>query len=105
MKPEKTTKDPSTADCILGWVLDKVLSELPICGVLLREILINWNLSSVALVRKRSLRTERPPLVGEVGAEVGANLRIEGVSWFAKRIPTAVNLGFLDPAPKFYYLQ
>jgi hypothetical protein len=37
--------------------------------------------------------TERPPLVGEVSANF---LRIEGVAWSAQRIPTAVNLGFLD---------
>jgi hypothetical protein len=37
------------------------------------------------LVRKRTIPTERPPLVGEVS-----------VGWSAQRIPTAVNLGFLD---------
>jgi hypothetical protein len=37
--------------------------------------------------------TERPPLVGEVSANF---LRIEGVAWSAQRMPTAVNLGFLD---------
>jgi hypothetical protein len=39
------------------------------------------------------LPTERPPLVGEFSANF---LRIEGVAWSAQRIPTAVNLGFLD---------
>jgi hypothetical protein len=47
---------------------------------------------SVALARKRTRPTERPLLVGEVSA----NLRLEGVAWSAQRIPTAVNLGFLD---------
>jgi hypothetical protein len=37
------------------------------------------------LVRKRTIPTERPPLV-----------RIEGVAWSAQRISTAVKLGFLD---------
>jgi hypothetical protein len=47
--------------------------------------------NSVALVRKRIIPTERPPLVSEVKL-----LRIEDVAWSAQRIPTAVNLGFLD---------
>jgi hypothetical protein len=29
-------------------------------------------------------------------------LRIEGVAWSAQRIPTAVNLGFLDPEPLLF---
>jgi hypothetical protein len=40
------------------------------------------------LVRKRTVPTERPPLVGEVSVNFCA--------WPAQRIPTAVNLGFLD---------
>jgi hypothetical protein len=46
----------------------------------------------VALVRKRTIPTERPPL----SAKKCRLLRIEGVTWSAQRIPTAVNLGFLD---------
>jgi hypothetical protein len=46
----------------------------------------------VALVRERTMPTERPPLVGEVVP----TLRIEGVAWSAQRIPTVVNLDFLD---------
>jgi hypothetical protein len=46
----------------------------------------------VALVRKRTMPTERPPLVGEVVQL----LRIEGVTWSAQRIPPVVSLGFLD---------
>jgi hypothetical protein len=53
----------------------------------------NLKLNSVALVRERTTPTERPPLVGEVSANF---LRIEGVAWSAQRIPTVVNLGFLD---------
>jgi hypothetical protein len=49
-------------------------------------------LNSVALVRERTIPTERPPLVGEVSVNF---LRIEGVTWSAQRIPTVVNLGFL----------
>jgi hypothetical protein len=47
----------------------------------------------VALVRERTIRTERPPFVGEVSANF---FRIEDVAWSAQRIPTVVNLGFLD---------
>jgi hypothetical protein len=47
----------------------------------------------MALVLKRTIPTERPPLLGEVSDNF---LRIEGVAWSAQRIPTAVNLGFLD---------
>jgi hypothetical protein len=50
-------------------------------------------LYSVALVRKRTIPTERPPLVDEVSAKL---LRVKGVAWSAQRIPTAVNLAFLD---------
>jgi hypothetical protein len=56
--------------------------------------------NSVALVRKRTVPTERPPPVGEVSANY---LRIEGVAWSAQRIPTAVNLGFLDPEPVLFH--
>jgi hypothetical protein len=41
----------------------------------------------MALVHKRTMLTERPPLVGEVSANI---LRIEGVAWSAQRILTAV---------------
>jgi hypothetical protein len=44
------------------------------------------------LVRKRTIPTERPPLVGEVSANF---LRIEGVAWSEQRIPPAVNSVFL----------
>jgi hypothetical protein len=50
---------------------------------------IALQLNSVALVRERTLPTERPPLVGEV-------LRIEGVAWSVQRIPTVLNLDFLE---------
>jgi hypothetical protein len=50
-------------------------------------------LNSVALVHKRTIPTERPPLVGEVSANF---LQVEGVVWSAQRIPMALNLGFLD---------
>jgi hypothetical protein len=43
--------------------------------------------NSVALVSKRTIPTERPPLVYEVSANF---LRIKGVAWSAQWIPTAV---------------
>jgi hypothetical protein len=54
----------------------------------------------VALVRKRTIPTERPPLVGEVSANL---LPVEGVAWSAQRIPTAVNLRFLDRSRYFFF--
>jgi hypothetical protein len=45
------------------------------------------------LVRKRTIPTERPPVVGEICANF---LGVESVAWSAQRIPTAANLGFLD---------
>jgi hypothetical protein len=55
--------------------------------------------NSVAIVRKRTIPTERPPLVGEVSAN---HLWVEGVAWTEQRIPTAVNLGFLDRSRYFF---
>jgi hypothetical protein len=51
-------------------------------------------LNCVHLVRKLTIPTERGPLVGEVSDNF--LFRIEGVAWSAQRIPTAVNLGFLN---------
>jgi hypothetical protein len=58
-------------------------------------------LNSVAVVRKRTIPTERPPLVSEVSAKL---LRVDGVVWSAQRIPTAVNLGFLDRS-RYFFIQ
>jgi hypothetical protein len=55
----------------------------------------------MALVRKRTIPTERPPLVAEVSANF---LRVEGVAWSAQRIPTAVNLGSLDWR-RYFFIQ
>jgi hypothetical protein len=49
--------------------------------------------NSVALVRERTIPTERPSLVGEVSA----NFRgYRGVAWLVRPIPCGRNLGFLD---------
>jgi hypothetical protein len=45
------------------------------------------------VVRKRTIPTERPPLIGEASAIF---LRIEGVTWSTQRNPAFVNPGFLD---------
>jgi hypothetical protein len=50
------------------------------------------------LVRKRTIPTERRPLVGEVSANF---LRIEGVAWSVQQIPTVINIGFLDRSRYF----
>jgi hypothetical protein len=55
----------------------------------------------VAVVRKRTIPTERPPLVGEVSANL---LRVEGVAWPAQRIHTGVILGFLDRS-RYFFIQ
>jgi hypothetical protein len=48
----------------------------------------------VAVVRKRTIPTERPPLVSKYQP-----LRIEGAALSARQFPTAVNLDFLNPEP------
>jgi hypothetical protein len=60
----------------------------------------HWK-NSVAVVRKRTIPTERPPLVGEVSANI---LLVEGVAWSAQRIPTAVDHGFLDRS-RYFFIQ
>ena len=57
-------------------------------------------LNPVALVRKRTIPTERPPPVGEVSANFCG---YRGVTWSAQRIPTAVNLCFLDRSRYFLF--
>jgi hypothetical protein len=57
-------------------------------------------LNSVALVRERTIPTERPPPVGEVSANFCGS---RGVTWSAQRVPTAVNLCFLDLEPLLFY--
>jgi hypothetical protein len=48
----------------------------------------------VALVRKQTIPTERPPLVSKYQP-----LRIEGAPWSVRWFPMAVNLNFLNPEP------
>jgi hypothetical protein len=54
----------------------------------------------MTLVRKQTIPTERPPLIGEVSAYFCG---IEGVASSAQRIPTAINLDFLDPEPLLFH--
>jgi hypothetical protein len=54
----------------------------------------------MALVREQTIPTERPPPVGEVSANFCGQ---RGVTWSAQRIPTAVNLCFLDRSRYFFY--
>jgi hypothetical protein len=58
-------------------------------------------LNSVAVVRKRTIPTERPPFVCEVSSNF---LRVEVVAWSAQPIPTAVNFGFLDRS-RYFFIQ
>jgi hypothetical protein len=55
----------------------------------------------VAVVRKRTIPTERSPLVGEVSANFWG---VEGAASSAQWIPTAVNLGFLDRS-RYIFIQ
>ena len=57
------------------------------------------HINSVALVRTRTIPTERPPPVGEVSANFCGK---RGVTWSAQRVPTAVNLCFLDLEPLLF---
>ena len=52
----------------------------------------------MALVRERTIPTERPPPVSEVSANFCG---YRGVTWSAQRIPTAVNL-FSGPEPLLF---
>jgi hypothetical protein len=49
--------------------------------------------NSMALVRERTIPTERPQLVGEVSANFCG---LRGVAWSVRRIPYGSNLDFLD---------
>jgi hypothetical protein len=62
---------------------------------------ISFKLRPWPLVHKRAIPTERPPLVGEFSVNF---LRVEGVAWSAQRIPTAVNLCFLDRS-RYFFIQ
>ena len=67
--------------------------------------LLSWDktkLNSVALVRERTIPTERPPPVGEVSANFFF-LRIEGCHVVSATDPTAVNLCFLDRSRYFLF--
>jgi hypothetical protein len=68
----------------------------------LRKAITHVKLNSVVVVRKRTIPTERLPLVGKVSADV---LRVEGVAWSAQRISTAVNLGFQYRGRPYFFIQ
>jgi hypothetical protein len=53
----------------------------------------------MALVRERTIQTERPPLVGEVTAYFCG----EGAAWSARRIPYGRILDFLDRNRYFFF--
>jgi hypothetical protein len=64
------------------------------------QCIISLLINSVVRVRKKTIPTERPQLVGEVRANV---LRIEGATWSAWRIPTVViSARFSRPEPLFF---
>jgi hypothetical protein len=53
----------------------------------------NNNNSSVILIREQTIRTELPPLLGEVG---GNFCWLRDVAWLARQIPYGSNLAFLE---------
>ena len=55
----------------------------------------------MALVRERTIPTERPPPVGEGSANFCGK---RGITWSAQRVPTAVNLCFLDRS-RYFFIQ
>ena len=55
----------------------------------------------MALVRERTIPTERPPPVSEVVPTFAGG---GGVTWAAQRVPTAVNLCFLDRS-RYFFIQ
>ena len=62
--------------------------------------LLKTKLNSVALVRERTIPTERPPPVGEVSANFCG---YRGVTWLAQRVPTAVKSLFSEPGAATFY--
>jgi hypothetical protein len=65
------------------------------------KITYKTKLNSVALVRERTIPTERPLPVGEVSANFCGQ---RGVTWSAQRISTVVNLYFLDRS-RYFFIQ
>jgi hypothetical protein len=85
-----TNPNPMYSPCHLAVIFTthkKIISPLINRFNCARNLVIIQITNSVALVRKRALPTERPPLVGEVSANF---LRVEDVAWSRQRIPTAV---------------
>jgi len=56
----------------------------------------------MALVRERTIQTERPPPVGEVSANFCG---WRGVTWSAQRVPTAVNLFYVKYGTNILLLE
>jgi hypothetical protein len=61
-------------------------------------LIINNNNNSMALVRERTIPTERPPHVGEISA----NFADRGCKVFSAADPYGRNLGFLDRSRYFF---
>jgi hypothetical protein len=87
----------TTHEDLCSWLIHTYISVRNVCKV---TAVPKFKLNFVALVRERTIPTERPPLVGEVNANF---LRIEGVAWSAQRIPTVVNRSFLDRSCYFSF--
>jgi len=98
-------KQSSTAysECVfvaLGIRHVKRMRRIVVSSVVFSAIFSHIKLNSVALVRERTIPTERPPPVGEVNASFCGQ---RDVTWLAQRVPTAVNLCFLNLEPLLFY--
>jgi hypothetical protein len=96
------TAPQSPSSNIWGWyeynrpvvaAVPRRLSLTPLIIIIIIIIITPWFQSA-----KRTIPTERPPLVGEVSAHLADR---RGVAWSAQRIPTAVNFCFLDRSRYF----
>jgi hypothetical protein len=85
--------------------LDHLCDTLSRSSVLVACCLFLFNLKNQTeqtpwlLVRKWTIPTNRPP----PQVKLVPTLQVEGVAWSAQRIPTAVNLGFLDRSRYFFF--
>jgi hypothetical protein len=78
----------------------RLLESYGVCSQGEHEGRTKLKLSSMALVRERTIPTKRSPPVGEVSANFCG---LRGFTWSAQRVPTAVNLYFLDRSRYLFY--
>jgi hypothetical protein len=85
-KAEVFTFQVQNATLLAGWG-PSLLKEQKCVGHEVTNFVLLY-LNSMAWVRKKTILTEQPLLVGKV---IAKHLRIESATWSARRIPTAVS--------------